>query len=174
MTLKSKVEKLLLALFLIAISLVLISCGGPSQPTGSTRNPASDHKITESGSDQNQADNTASPAKSGAGQITDEQVFQYLNQKVPELNGFDQGIKEYNQINQTHSRLIMRVDAVPNPQATDLLKRDYYYVYVGSDMEDTVSQWNGFYVKKDLTEIMVEDLTGGAPLTLNQWRNIVM
>lgn len=102
----------------------------------------------------------------------EEQVLVYLEKVVPEVADFRRNIEDYNLDSNTKCRLIMRIDSVPDPKAADIYKRDYYYIYVGSDMGTHTSRWNSFYVKADLSEVLVEDATGGDPMTVEQWRKI--
>ena len=47
--------------------------------------------------------------------------------------------------------------------------KNYYMVYIGESHETHNVRWNTFYVKKDLTEILIDDIDKGI-LSLENWR----
>ncbi|MGE5415207.1 MAG: hypothetical protein ACM3UZ_00310 [Acidobacteriota bacterium] len=102
--------------------------------------------------------------------LTDQQVFDYLTKSIPEIKEFEKGISDYNKNSKTKSKLIMRIDGSPIPSDSDPMIKSYYYVYIGSDMGDHTSRWNSFFVKQDLSEIQVEDIVKGGPISLKAWR----
>lgn len=46
----------------------------------------------------------------------------------------------------------------------------YWPVNLYENMPDHVTRWNMFYVKVNGKHILVDDITGGDPMTLQQWR----
>lgn len=170
MTVLSRMKTIGVGLLILALVLGMSACSGEK----SSRDNA---QISSSGpEDTAKTDAEASKGKdevSSQDQLDqDERVLMYLEQTVPEVREFRQNIESYNQGSNTKYHFIMRIDTVPDPQSAETLTRDFYYIYVGSDMGTHTSRWNSFYVKKDLSEILVENLAGGRPQTVEEWRHL--
>jgi hypothetical protein len=90
----------------------------------------------------------------------------YLLSAVPEIGKYKSDMIKIN----SEFKLIIRTDSLPDPNASDRLKRNSYLVYVGEDQTDHTVKWNSFYVNKELNEILVEDLLSNEYITLNKWR----
>ncbi|MGE5391610.1 MAG: lipoprotein [Deltaproteobacteria bacterium] len=160
-------KKISLGLFILAMIFALSGCGvgrsgqDPAQTSSSNNakaDPGADARIGKI-STQEQLDE-------------EERILIYLEKAVPEVREFRENVESYNQSGNAGCGLIIRIDAAPDPQSSDTLTRDYYCIYVGSDLGTHTSRWNSFYVKKDLTEVLVENLTGGSPMTVGQWRQV--
>ena len=173
----AKNRKIGLGLAILILAISLSACGGKPASNSSSVQP---EKKSEASSANNQersqvTDSGKDPSEVAGDQDRlekEEQVLVYLGKAVPEVTDFSRNIEDYNQDSNTQCHLVMRIDSVPDPKAADVYKRDYYCIYVGSDMVTHTSRWNSFYVKEDLSEILVEDATGGHPLTVEQWRKI--
>jgi hypothetical protein len=96
----------------------------------------------------------------------EDQVIGYLGKSVPEIEMFRQEIEKESK---GQVRLIMRFDGVPDKNSNDEY-HDYYCVYVGEEHSDHTVRWNTFYVKSDLTKILVEDVISGDNVSLEKWR----
>lgn len=170
MTSLSRMKIIGVGLLLLALAMGLSAC--------SAENPSRDNAQVSSSGHQDSA-KTDSEGSGGQDEVSgqdqldqDERVLMYLEQTVPEVREFRQNIESYNQGSNTNYHFIMRIDSGPDPQSADTLTRDFYYIYVGSDMGSHTSRWNSFYVKKDLSELLVENLAGGSPLTVEDWRQM--
>ncbi|NLW91199.1 MAG: hypothetical protein GXY34_06320 [Syntrophomonadaceae bacterium] len=170
MTVLSRMKTIAVSLLLLTLVLGVSACGAnkssrdngqisSSGPQDTAKSDAEGSKLKDGVSNQERLDQ-------------EERVLMYLEQTVPEVKEFRENIEDYNNSSHTRYGLIMRVDAHPDPQSTDMLTRDYYYIYVGSDMGTHTSRWNSFYVEKDLSAVLVENLTGGSPLSLEEWRQV--
>jgi len=86
-------------------------------------------------------------------------AFEYLRDKVPEVVTF---LKKKN--------TIWFCDKKPNSKAKNYIDREYFTFYVGYNNPDTIERWNTFFVKKDLSNIKVQNFYGNA-YSVTQWRN---
>lgn len=165
-------------LLIVVLAVSLSACSKVSSNKEAAQ-PDQQSRTTEQSS-ANQSRDRGSPSSeartwqvSKADQLEkEEQVLVYLEKTVPEVKDFARNIDSYNKDSNSQCQLVMRIDAIPDPQAADALTRDFYYIYVGSDMGTHTSRWNSFYVKKDFSTVLVENLTGGSPLTVEQWRQL--
>jgi len=175
MHLSARSKRIGLVMVILGLVFSLSACSGKSLDKDSAQ-PAK-----ESQSKSQEAAGKSADSKSNDGIVKssrqdqlekEEQVLVYLEKTVPEVKEFGRNIESYNKDSNTECRLIMRIDSIPDPKASDKLTRDFYYIYVGSNMGTHTSRWNSFYVKSDLSEVLVEDMTGGAPMTPGQWRDV--
>jgi hypothetical protein len=97
---------------------------------------------------------------------SDDTVIAYLEKNVPEIETFQ---RQIDKLSDGQVKLIMRFDEVPGKNSTELY-HDYYVIYVGEDHPDHTVRWNTFYVKGDLSKILVENIVSGDIVTLDQWR----
>lgn len=167
MVFRMNMKKIALSLVVLALVFSVSSCSGQSAQEGSSKSSA-----VQKEEPSKKVVTVTGPIKPAERSISEEQVCQYLNKMVPEISDFGQGLVRYNQESNTDYKMIMRIDSQPDSQAGDVMGRDFYYIYVGSDMGDHTSRWNSFYVKKDLSEIMVEDIIDGTPMTIDEWRDV--
>ena len=75
-------------------------------------------------------------------------------------------------------RLVMSVEAKPDPQAKNRVERDFYQVYVGFVIQDGESghrsRWATFLVHKDRNEILWGNYqTGNTHIPLADWRQYI-
>lgn len=166
MTLRMNIQKLALSLVVLALIISLSSCSRQLTQEGSVKSS------TVQKEEPTRKNVTAIDPANSAEPIGEEQVCQYLYEMVPEIHDFEQDMVRCNQESNTDYKMIMRIDSKPDPQAGDVMERDFYYIYVGSDMGDHTSCWNRFYVKKDLFAVMAEDIISGTPMTIDEWRDV--
>lgn len=88
---------------------------------------------------------------------------------LPEVQVFFDNIDKYNKKNNKNVKMVSMIQTKPSSTATDNLDRNYYMVYIGESHETHNVRWNTFYVKKDLTEILIDDIDKGI-LSLENWR----
>ena len=98
------------------------------------------------------------------------QIVDHLIANVPEI----QEIARKNPAN----RLVLSVESVPDPQATEREEREFYRVYVGFNIQDGgpghQSRWATFLVHKDRTEILWANyLNPNSYVPLSDWRKYV-
>lgn len=180
---KSKQGILILCLF--GTILLLSSCGPAKQPnpSGQSKNKPSDSSSSVSAEPQNvkqpksvTADSKTAEksldAKTSINSKMDDEprIYDYLRNQIPEIKNFEQQTETYNKQNKTDYKVVMRIDSKPDPGSNNLLDKDYYYVYIGNDMGDHMSRWASFWVKPDLTDILVDDVLTGTPVSLEEWR----
>lgn len=122
------------------------------------------HKSLDGGSKTN----TPKLAVKAKTENAEDKVLANLEKNVPEIDAFQQQIDKssHGQV-----KLMMKFDGVPDQKSTDPY-HDYYIVYVGEDHTDHTVRWNTFYVKSDLSQILVEDIMSGDIVTLEQWRKL--
>ena len=75
-------------------------------------------------------------------------------------------------------RLVMSVEAKPDPQAKNWVERDFYQIYVGFVVQDGESghrsRWATFLVHKDRNEILWGNYqTGNTHIPLADWRQFI-
>ena len=75
-------------------------------------------------------------------------------------------------------RLVMSVEAKPDPQAKNRVERDFYQIYVGFVVQDGESghrsRWATFLVHKDRNEILWGNYqTGNTHIPLADWRQFI-
>ncbi|HWR28652.1 MAG TPA: hypothetical protein VN631_02360, partial [Negativicutes bacterium] len=97
-------------------------------------------------------------------------ILDYLITNVPEI----QEMARKNPAN----RLVMSVEAAPDPQAAERMEREFYRIYVGFNVQDGgsghQSRWATFLVNKDKTEILWANyLTTNSYVPLSDWRKYV-
>lgn len=171
----AKKRKIGLGLAILVLAISLSACGGKPASNSSSVRP--EKKSEASSANNRERSQTIESREDPATVVSnqdrlekEEQVLVYLEKAVPEVTDFSRNIEDYSQDSNTQCHLVMRIDSVPDPKAADVYKRDYYCIYVGSDMGTHTSRWNSFYVENDLSQVLVEDASGGDPITVEQWR----
>lgn len=96
------------------------------------------------------------------------EVTEYLILNVPEINEFE---KEINELSNGEVTLMIRIDRVPGQQS-DSKYKDYYLIYVGENHDTYGVRWNSFYVRKDLKEILVDNVVTGEVISIEEWRKM--
>jgi len=177
---------------LLGLVLVLSGCGNSGSSPAVTSKPAEPPatvKTAENTTQQPKAavqDTTTKPevasqtkeaadskANGDDGEKTskEEDVLDILTTQVPEIKTFSDNIDRYNKDNPgTHSELIMRIDAKPDPASSDPNLKKFYEVYVGESMQDHTNRMATFLVREDLKEIRVEDPVTGEYISLREWQ----
>lgn len=97
-------------------------------------------------------------------------ILDYLITNVPEI----QEMARKNPAN----RLVMSIEAVPDPRAAERMEREFYRIYVGFNVQGGgsghQSRWATFLVNKDKTEILWANyLTTNSYVPLSDWRKYV-
>lgn len=98
-------------------------------------------------------------------------ALEYLQTQVPEMGDYAQLIETYNQENGTNNKMIVMINAEPDPGAESIYQQEYYDVYVGEDLGDHTSRWTSFLIRQDLSEILVDDALTGEYISLEEWRS---
>jgi hypothetical protein len=93
---------------------------------------------------------------------TDNQVINYLQNSVPEIDDFERLLLKSN------VKMIIRIDG--NKTNLDNSNNQYYSIYVGENHADHTVRWHTFLVKENLSDIYVDDVITGTYHTLNEWR----
>lgn len=101
---------------------------------------------------------------------SEEQVIGYLMEQVPEIAQFNKQVEEYNKMNNTSGKPIVRIDSTPDAKGITPYEKDFYAVYIGESTDSHTNRWGTFLVRKDLKEILADDPATGQYITLQQWR----
>ncbi len=99
-----------------------------------------------------------------------DRILNFLTAQAPE-------ILEMARRNPQH-RLVMSVEAEPDPQAKNRVERDFYQIYAGFVVQDGESghrsRWATFLVHKDRNEILWGNYqTGNTHIPLADWRQYI-
>lgn len=94
-------------------------------------------------------------------------VIDFMNKNVYELGEYAAYINEQTDGECT---LIMQVKSIPDPHSDDVIKRNYYHVYVGKNHQAYTVNWDWFLVSKDFSEVCWYDISTWDVLTLGEWR----
>ncbi len=101
-------------------------------------------------------------------QVMEEKVLNVIFE-LTEVKDYLNGIDKYNKKNNKNVKLVTLIQSTPNSKSTNVLDKNYYCVYVGESHETHDVRWNTFYVNKNLTEILIDDIDEGI-VTLKNWR----
>ena len=96
----------------------------------------------------------------------EEEIKAYLSENVPELEAYKEYIREVSE-QQAHLtiRVYMDLESIGQNE-----QQKYYAVYVGEAWEDHSVNWDWFYVREDLEEILWYSIVEDIYLSLDEWR----
>lgn len=97
-------------------------------------------------------------------------LIDLLEKEVPEIEKHRKDIDAYNAKHGTKVTLSYMLYNVPQEDSQDKYERNYYIVNVGDNMEDRLASWQFFYINKEMTEILVDDIVSGELISLDKWR----
>ena len=96
-----------------------------------------------------------------------EDVEEYLWEQVPEMKEYGEYIRE---VSEGQADLMISVYMDLEAISRDGEKQ-YYSVYVGESWEDHTVNWDWFYVREDLEEILWYSIIDNIYLSLEEWRS---
>lgn len=104
--------------------------------------------------------------------VSADEALTYLYQQVPEFDAISAYIERASE-GKAHFvvRLPDELTLVYNPDNLETIRGYYYVFYVGESFEDHTTNWDWFYVKADLTEILHENIIKAQMETMEEWRN---
>ena len=94
-------------------------------------------------------------------------VEDYFNDNVPEVKEYQHYISEKSE-NQADLAIRVYMDLETIRQDEE---KKYYAVYVGEEWGDHSVNWEWFYVREDLEEILWYSMTDDIYLSLEEWRS---